>query len=448
MPSVLNVKREDLDSKEKRANYTVGIIGCGQVGILYADAFAQAGYKVTCNDENQSLLRKLARAKNCFPNPEVEARIKKYIAAGNLSTSSVRKTTVAQSDIIVFVANVKLDKKRNSDTSELERVCKQIGAALKKDSLLIYVGVGGFGSAESLIKETLENTSGLVAGKDFFAAYNPLHYSKGQPSDSLEKVELIVTSSDKPSLESAFNILKTVSANVKSTSEVKAAELAVLFKVAQHDANMALANELAVFCENAGIDFFRVLKLLNTDTAGFWPTISEEVNNREACLLIESAENLNVKLRLPLLCRQINEDMVKHAVILAQDALRSCGKTLRRARVAVLGSATPNTSTEAFIKSATVKGAKIALFDPVLSKTEASDSTPVLKRSLNETVEASDCLVVLTGHESFKRLNLKRLRAVMKSPAVLVDLIGVADPQKIEAEGFIYRGLGRGIDKT
>jgi UDPglucose 6-dehydrogenase len=72
----------------------------------------------------------------------------------------------------------------------------------------------------------------------------------------------------------------------------------------------------------------------------------------------------------------------------------------------------------------------------------------VLKRSLNETVEASDCLVILTGQEQFKRLNLKKLHAVMKSPAVLVDLIGVADPRKIEAEGFIYRGLGRGVDKT
>jgi UDP-N-acetyl-D-mannosaminuronic acid dehydrogenase len=448
MPSVLNLKSEDLDSKDKRANYLVSIVGCGQVGILFADAFAQAGYKVTCNDENQSLLRKLGRAKNCYPNPEVEARVKKHIAAGNLSTSSVRKITVSQSDIIVFTSNVKLDKKRNSDTSELEGICKQIGAALKKDSLLIYVGGGGFGSTETLIRETLENTSGLVAGKDFLVAYNPLHYSKAQPLSSLADLELTVASSDKPSLDAAVTVLKTISANVKSTSEVKAAELSVLFKVAQYDANMALANELAVFCENAGADFFKVLELINTNSLGFWPTISEEINKREAYLLIESAENLNVKLRLPLLSRQINEDMVKHAVSLTQDALRSCGKTLRRAKLAVLGSATPNTSTEAFIKSATVKGAKIALYDPVFSKSETVDSTPVLKRSLNETVEASDCLVVLTGHESFKRLNLKRLHAVMKSPAVLVDLIGIADPQKIEAEGFIYRGLGRGIDKT
>jgi len=446
MPSVLNLKCEDLDSKEKRAVYAVSIIGCGQVGILYADAFAEAGYRVTCSDENQSLLRKLARAKNCFPNPEVEARLKKHIVSGNLSISSVRKNTVSESDIIVLAVNVKVDERRNSDTSMLEGVCKQIGAALKKGSLLIYVGIGGFGSTETLLKETLENTSGLKAGKEFFIAYNPLHYSKVQPPNSLANLELIIASADKPSLEAAALVLKTVSPNVKQTSEVKAAELAVLFKVAQQDVNMALANELAVFCENAGMDYFNVLKLVTADTAGFCPTITVEENRKEAYLLIESAENLNAKLRLPALCRQINEDMVKHAVYLTQEALRSCDKTLRRSRVAVLGTANPNTATEAFIKSATVKGAKISLYDPLLSRTEGMDSTPVLKRSLSETVEGADCLVVLTGQEAFKRLNLKKLHNVMKKPAVLVDLIGVAEPQIIEAEGFIYRGLGRGVD--
>jgi UDP-N-acetyl-D-mannosaminuronic acid dehydrogenase len=449
MPSVLNLKPEDIDSKEKRSNYTVSIIGCGQIGILYADAFAEAGYKVTCSDENPSLLKKLSRARNCFPNPDVEARLKKHIDSGNLTTSSVRKNTVSQSDIIVLAVNIRVDERKNSDTSEIEGVCKQVGAALRLGSLLIYVGIGGFGSTETLLKDTLENTSGLKAGKDFFIAYNPLHFPKGHPFKSLTNLELIIASEDKPSLDAAATILKTLSSSIKQTCDVKAAELAVIFKVAQQDANMALANELAIFCENAGMDFFDVQELINPISSELYPTIAQEENKKEAYLLIESAENFNVKLRLPLLCRLINEDMVKHAVNLTQEALRSCDKSLRRAKVAVLGSANPNSAIEEFIKSTTIKGAKISLFDPLLPKNETMDSMPVLKRSLNETVEGADCLVVLTGQEQFKRLNLKKLRAVMKTPAVLVDLIGVAEPEKIEAEGFIYRGLGRGvIDKT
>jgi len=167
MPSVLNLQPQDLDTKEKRSKYAVSIIGCGQIGILYADAFAEAGYKVTCSDENPSLLKRLTKAKNCCVNPEVEASLKKHIDHGNLKTSSGRKNTVAQSDIIVLAVNVRMDDKKNSDTKELEMACKQIGNGLKQGSLLIYVGIGGFGSTESLLKEILENTSGLKEGKPF-----------------------------------------------------------------------------------------------------------------------------------------------------------------------------------------------------------------------------------------------------------------------------------------
>jgi UDP-N-acetyl-D-mannosaminuronate dehydrogenase len=66
---------------------------------------------------------------------------------------------------------------------------------------------------------------------------------------------------------------------------------------------------------------------------------------------------------------------------------------------------------------------------------------------LNEAVEGTDCIVILTEHDQFKRLNLKKLRAVMKMPAAIVDLTGTIEPQKVEKEGFIYRGLGRGAGK-
>lgn len=447
MPSMLNLQMQDLDTKEKRAKYAVSIIGCGQIGILYADAFAEAGYKVTCSDENPSLLKRLTKAKNCCAIPEVEMQLKKHIDLGNLTTSSVRKNTVSQSDIIVLAINVRMDAKKNSDTSELEAAIKQVGAALKAGSLLIYVGIGGFGSTESLLKETLENTSGLKEGKDFLLAYNPLHFSKTHPLKSLMNAELIIASADQQSLDAAAIVLKTLTPNVKQTSQVKLAELAVLFKVAQHDACMALANELAVFCENAGMDYYSVQKLISDGDSSFKPTIAEEETRKETYLLVESAENLNVKLRLPLLSRQINEDMVKHAVNLTQEALRSCDKSLRRARVAVLGTANPNSASEEYIKSSAAKGAKVTLYDPLLVKSEISDLTPILKKSINETVEGADCIVILTGQQNFEKLNLKKLKTVMKSPPVIVDLIGISDPERVVAEGFIYRGIGRGTDK-
>jgi UDP-N-acetyl-D-mannosaminuronate dehydrogenase len=180
--------------------------------------------------------------------------------------------------------------------------------------------------------------------------------------------------------------------------------------------------------------------------ASFSPTIAEDSRN-EAYFLLERAENLNTKIRLLELARQINENMVRHAVNLTQDTLRSCGKTLRRARVAVLGTAEPKTAADTFVKMLETKGAKVSFYDPLFPKNETSDMERVLRRSFNEAVEGTDCIVVLSGQDQFKRLNLKKLRAVMKMPAAIVDLTGIIEPQRVEKEGFIYRGLGRGVEK-
>ncbi|MCL2172814.1 MAG: 3-hydroxyacyl-CoA dehydrogenase NAD-binding domain-containing protein [Candidatus Bathyarchaeota archaeon] len=447
MPSVLNLQVQDVDSEEKRAQYTVSIVGCGRIGMLYADAFAEAGYKVTCNDENPNLIKRLTKAKNCCITPEIEERLKKHIDTGNLTTSNVRKSTVAQSDIIILAINIRIDTKNKSDTLELEGAYKQVGTALKQGSLLIYGGSGGFGSTETLLKETLENTSGLKEGKDFLVAYSPLYLPKTMPIKTLKDTDLIIASSNQQSLGVATIILETLTTKVKQANQVKLAELATLFKAVQQDTCTALANELAIFCENTGMDYFKVQKLISDEKSNFFPAIEEEENRKETYLLIESAENLNIKLRLPQLSRQINEERVKHAINLTQKVLRSCGKSLRRAKVAVLGTPNQNTTTSKYIETATAKGAKVALYDPLLVKNETPDTMPVLKKSLSETVEGADCLVILTGQEQFKRLNLKRLKTVMKKPAVLVDLIGIAELEKVQAEGFIYCGIGRGMDK-
>jgi nucleotide sugar dehydrogenase len=448
MPAVLRLKPEEIDTIEKRGKYTVSVIGCGQKGVLYATAFAEAGFRVICTDADQSLVKRLAKGKTPFSEREMESKLKSFMRTGQLSATSELKSAVSQSDIIIMTLSMKIDDKKSPDYSEVESSCKQVGAALSRGALFIYGGIAGFGFTEGVIKETLENTSGLRVGEDFGLVYNPIQISDGQPVTSIANQELKVAAIDSASLDAASTVLGVITKKgVKQIPDVKTAELAVLFTVAKRDANIALANELAIFCENAGTDYFETLKLLDMRETSFFPTIAEEDNRSEAYLLLENAENLNTKLRLSALARQINEDMARHAVNLTQDTLRSCGKTLRRARVAVLGTAKPRTATDTFVRMLETKGAKTSLYDPLFSKNELLDATRALKRSLNEAVEGTDCIVILTGQDQFKRLNLKKLQALMKKPAAIVDLVGIIEPQKVEKEGFTYRGLGRGAGK-
>lgn len=434
MPTVLNIKPEELDSDEKRSKYTVSVIGCGHTGIFYANAFAEAGFKVVCTDADASVIKKVAKGKIPFPDPEAEVKLKRHVASGQLTAITELKKAVYQSDLSILTLVAKVNEQKKTDSSEIVNVCKQIGASLHQGGLVIYCGVADFGLVEGIMRETLENTSGLKEGLDFGLVYNPIEYE-----GTSIPMELEVAATQKTSLETAANFLKTIAKNVKQVSDIKTAEAAALFNVVKQDANRALANELAVFCENANIDYFEVLKLMGSDAQSFRPkSLENSVTKNGTYLLLDSAENFDTKLRLPALARQINEDIVKHAVGLTQNALRSCGKTLRRGRVAVLGVADP--TTDIFVKLIEQKGAKVSLYDPASKKEPLT--TRVVKTSLNEAVEGADCMVILT---QTNRLNLKKLKPIMKSPSVIVDLTGALEPQEVKAEGFIYCGLGRGI---
>ena len=442
MPSVLNVKPDEIDTNEKRSKYSVSVIGCGRKGVLYASALAEAGFKVTCSDADASVLKKLAKGKTPFGEQEIEGKIKSLINVGQLSFTGELKKAVSRSDVIIITVPAKIDDKKKIDSSEALNTVKQVGAALHSGVLVIYGEVAGLGFIEGMMKETLENTSGLKVGQDFSLAYIPIHNSQVKLAEQMTDLELNVAVVEKTSQDATLNFVRTITRNVKQISDVKTAEIVTLFRAAKQDTNAALASELAVFCESGNVDYFEVLKLLEFNDPSFWPTIFNAENKTEVYLLLESAENLNAKLSLPTLSRKINEEMIKHAVNLTQDALRSCDKTLGRARIAVLGTVRLDTTT-VFLKLLQLKGAKVSFYDPA-SKNDALD-LGVMKTRLNEALEGADGVVILTREEQFKHLNLRKLKALTKTPSAIVDLAGAFEPKEVEAEGFIYRGIGRGI---
>jgi len=224
MPSILNLKPEDADTIEKRSKYTVCVIGCGQKGILYSNAFAESGFRVICTDADPMVIKKVAKGKTPSSQLQVEAKLKSYLNSGQISVSSERKKAVSQSDLIIIAIGAKVDEQKKTDYTQIVSACKQVGAALQKGTLVIYGGVAGIGFIEGTVKETLENTSGLKAGQDFGIAYNPILSA----DTSIANLELNIAAADQVSLNAASSILKTITKKVKEISDIKLAETATL----------------------------------------------------------------------------------------------------------------------------------------------------------------------------------------------------------------------------
>jgi UDP-N-acetyl-D-mannosaminuronic acid dehydrogenase len=265
----------------------------------------------------------------------------------------------------------------------------------------------------------------------------------------------IIGALDEHSLKAACLFLKSFSKSpIIPVKNIKTAEAIGMFESIHEDVNHALSLELARFCEKTGVDFAECQKAMSTHLSFSLPTsnVASRYFSAEPYLLFEEAENSGSLLRLVMQSRKINEEMLKRTVKMTKEALKSCGKVFRRARITVLGISERANTDEVFnysfsknlVSSLTRNGARVRVYDPLFSVKELVELGFQVEATLGKSIEGADCLLIAVGHERFKRLNLKRIRFLMKQPAALVDVGNVVDPERALKEGFVYRGLGRG----
>lgn len=452
---ILHAKTEDLRDKQNREKYAVTVFGCGLIGIFHACLFADAGYKVICTDSDQTVLTQLAKGKIPFLPEETETKLKTHIKTKHITAMNEVKTAVQQSDVIILSLPVEVDSKRKPDYSKIEKSVRLIANCLRKGSIVIMTSVVGLGLMEILLKQPIEDVSGYKANIDFGLVYSPVSTEQILTLESMVNYGRIVASPDKKSLATASAILAPMhKKELRESNDIRTAEIAAFFERAKQNVNNALANEFAVFCEKARVDYPEVSGLMNTDysTASLSPTQTTEIDDCASCLLLEDSENLNAKLSLVSAAKQTNGEIVKHIASLTKDALRSCEKSMRRTRISLLGisrlhntKSSPRTIIKALTKTLEARGAKVRLYDPYIPELELRGAQVRPARSLSEALEGADCFIVVTAHDTFKRMNLGKLRVLMRLPAGIVDFEGCFDPEKVEREGFVYRGVGRGV---
>jgi len=455
MSRALFLREKDLESFEDREKYTITVVGCGRMGLPTACLFADAGFKVICMDLNPQIVDQINRGVSPFLEPNLERLIKKNLREGRLTATSDPKLSIPKSDIIIIVVNTPINDKKRPDYSNLENACRDIGLNLKPGSLIILQSTVGPGRTETLIKETLEASSGLKAGKDFGLAFSPIRATAGRVIHDIINYPRILAAIDKQSLAAARAVLKTIiKGEIVEVSNIKTAEAVKLFENIYRDVNLALANEFAEFCEKSGIDYIEAQKAANTQPYCHLlsPGIISGHIPKDPYLLIEEAENLGVKMRLPIVARKVNDDSVKRALELIRDAFRAMEKTLKRSKIVVMGiSYKPNVKEVKgslvinLVKMLKDKGVRVSVFDPFYSFEEIRDLGLPAEENFTKTLESSDCIVIAVGHDKIKRLNLGKISVLMRKPAALVDLAHIIDPARAEKEGFIYRGLGRGV---
>jgi UDP-N-acetyl-D-mannosaminuronic acid dehydrogenase len=452
MPTAMTLRKNNINTPKKRGKYTICVVGCGRRGLPHACLFAETGFNVIGVDTNQQVANLMKMGRALFAEPKLNATLKKHIKNGRLAVIKDARKAALKSDVVLFVVPTPIDQKKKTDYSHVEKACKDVGMGLRSGSLVIFASTTGPGVTETLVKETLETASGLQAGVDFGLAYSPVRVISGQMLQDITSSR-VVGAVNEQSLKTACLVLGTiVKGKLTEVKNIKTAETVNLFENVYRDVNIGLANELASFCEKVGVDIIEVQAAANTQPYCHLliPRIVGGYIPNDSHLLLEEAENVNTKLKMLTVARKINDAMLNHTVHLVRDALRLCGKTMRRAKVSVLGvSYSPNvkeprgSSTRKLVEMLKNKDTTVQVYDSIFTYKELTKLGYPAKRTLAQTVKGADCLVIAVGHDRFKRLNLKKIKFLVRSPAAIVDMGNVIDSEKAEKEGFIYRGVGR-----
>ena len=163
--------------------------------------------------------------------------------------------------------------------------------------------------------------------------------------------------------------------------------------------------------------------------------------------IIQDAEKVDYIPFLIRVSREVNDRMPQYVAKLVTNALNFIGKSVKNSTITILGISykanvrdiqiSPAIKVIQFLQSLQ---AKIKVWDPYY-KGEFVENFMV-SHSLNEAVENSDCILLLTDHEEFKTIDFSELSEILDRELLLVDSRNIYSEDQLP-EGTIYCGVGR-----
>lgn len=450
---------------------TIGVIGMGYVGIPAALLFANvpsvkmvyglqrnspsSGYKIFMLNSGELPLK--------GEEPNLPGLLKEVIALKKFRCTD-DFSIIGSCDAVTIAIQTPFLNPLDliPDFSALEEGIRQVGRYLTKGILVVLESTITPGTTIGIARKILEEESGLVAGKDFALAHAPERVMVGRLIQNIQEHDRIVGGIDEISTSRACELYSMVLIKGKVIQmTATAAEVTKTAENTLRDLQIAAANQLALYCEAMGVNFYDVragvdsLKGDGITRAILWPgagvgghCLTKDTYHLERGVQASGIEPLDFPSgtdSLFVTARKINDFMPDHMFHLLKDGLKRIHKEIRGSRVALLGWAflantddARNSPSELFYKRCLEVGAEVRVHDPWVKGT-------LISSSLEEVLTGADAVVIFTGHREYLSLNSQEIRKVMKKECpIIIDGRNIVDPDQYINLGFIYKGIGRG----
>ena len=244
------------------------IVGQGYVGLPLALAAVDAGHNVVGLDIDSRKTDLISRGKS-----PIEDILDEDISAA-LATNRYRLNSAINFDtsteVICVCVPTPLNQEHKPDLTILEAAVSAVSQSLKAGMLVIIESTIQPGTTREVILPLLEKGSGLARGQ-FFLAYSPERIDPLNKKWNVKNTPKLVSGLTHESAKKAQSFYNTFIDNTVISSSLEIAETAKLLENTFRFINISFINEVAMFCNQIGIDVKEVIAAASTKPYGFMP---------------------------------------------------------------------------------------------------------------------------------------------------------------------------------
>ncbi len=435
----------------------VAVIGMGYVGIPVAAIIADSGINTIGLDIDEKKVESLKNGN--YPiegfEPGIKELIEKVVENGTLH-STTDYNLARDSDVWIVCVQTPFDvEKMIPNFTALRSSIKAIGSVMKRGCVVIVESTIPPGTMNGEVKEWLEEESEMTAGLDFGLGHCPERVMPGKLIENLTSYGRALGGIGENTHDVMENIYSRVTTGKLTRVDLETAEVVKTFENTYRDAEIAIANDFAKYCDAVGVDFFEVRELVNSVEARNLHLPGGGVGGhcipKDTWLLAHGSRN-KYKPEFLIKSREVNDSMPKYVLKLVKNGLIRLGSYQpesdhqTRPKIGVLGLSyleesddIRNSPTISLLNEMEHLDWEIEVHDHYVDSCDGV----TLNQNLSDVITNSDALIVMVSHNLYRELDLLEISKKMRTPFI-VDARNVFDPNDLNLSGIHFSSIGRG----
>lgn len=424
--------KEELLKKIAEKKLTVGVVGLGYVGLPLAVEKAKAGFKTIGFDVQEQKVKLVNEGHN-YIGDVVDNDLKTLVEKGML-TATTDFNFVKNVDFIAICVPTPLDRHQQPDISFVKSSTEAISRYLTKNTMVVLESTTYPGTTEELVKQILEDGSGLKCGEDFYLGFSPERVDPGNLIYKTKNTPKVVGGIGKDATEVIAAMYRAVlEGDVYEVSSPAVAEMEKILENTYRNINIGLINELAILCDRMGISIWEVIEAAKTKPYGFQafypgPGLGGHCIPLDPYYLSWKAREYGFHTSMIESSMMVNDKMPEYCVDRAARILNRFEKSLKGSKVLVVGVAykqdiddyreSPALEVIELLKAS---GADVEYYDPWIPRYRYNGNIVEGKTVITpEQVECYDLLMITAAHSNVDyKMIQKHAKAIFDTKNVM-----------------------------